>query len=338
MRPWSRRCCVASPLSPIFHRATANQPKVVRQTRRRARPVRALRPLRRPPAGPRRPGPGGRSRPAARPPGDRAARGPHRRLPDGPAGLAGAGPAGGGARLRPDRPGPGAARRRGRPHLPDPRGRLGRRLGPARAGPDRPPLGPGPGAQRPVLPRLRRPVGQHLDQPRRLPRGRPAARRRGRRLRPVPGPGRVAHRAGPAGLGPRRPGRGVRRLAAVRRAAARRPGLGARRRRRRRAGRAGVRRTLGPRPRVAQVPVHRPGPAGRAAAGGLGRARGGYVLRRGGRAAAAGRVPLRRRLPGRPSDPRTDRTRTSPRETRLEPADDRARAVRRRPTASRPSP
>ena len=198
MRPWSRRCCVAWPLSPIFHRATANQPKVVRQTRRRARPVRALRPLRRPPADPRRPGSGGRPRPAARPPGDRAARGPHRRLADGPAGLAGAGPAGDGPRLRPDRPGPGAARRRGRPDLPDPRGRLGRGLGPARAGPDRPPLGPGTGAQRPVVPRLRRPVGQHLDQPRRLPRGRPAAGHRGRAVRPVPGPGRVAHRAGPA--------------------------------------------------------------------------------------------------------------------------------------------
>ena len=41
-------------------------------------------------------------------------------------------------------------------------------------------------------------------------------------------------------------------------------------------------------------------------------ARGGYVLRRGGRPAAAGRVPLRRRLPGRTVGPRTTRTRPPP--------------------------
>ena len=103
--------------------------------------------------------------------------------------------------------------------------------------------------------------------------GRPAARERGRRLRPAPRARRRPRRPGPRRLGPRLARRLLRRVARVRGPAARRPGPSCTASPRRR-GRAGVRRTLRAAARVAQVPVHRPRPARRPAARGLARPRG----------------------------------------------------------------
>ena len=80
----------------------------------RARTVRALRPLRRPPGTARRPGAGRSAGTAARPARDRRAGRAHRGLADGPAGLARPGVAAGRARLPADGPRqrPGSSRRR----------------------------------------------------------------------------------------------------------------------------------------------------------------------------------------------------------------------------------
>src|SRR4029450_12583440 len=138
----------------------------IRQTRRRARAIGPLRPVRRPPARSWWRGAGGCPGAAAGTAGRTAAGGPHRGLPDGPAGLAGAGPDRRSARVQAHRPGPAPARRRGRPDLPD---RGGRGLGPALA-PGRAAVGAGPATPRPArltaqLPRLGAAVGQHLGRP-----------------------------------------------------------------------------------------------------------------------------------------------------------------------------
>src|SRR5690606_15894927 len=94
-------------------------------------------------------------------------------------------------------------------------------------------------------------------------------------------------------LGPRRPGRRLRSVAGRGGRCRGAPPAPARRPRR-----GSLRRPLPPGPRVAEVPLHRPRAALRAAAPGLARRPGGRLLHRRGRAAAGGRGAFRRRCPG----------------------------------------
>src|SRR5918996_2874279 len=259
------------------------------------RQVRPLRPLRRPPAVARRSGAGRLAGRPARSARHRAARRPHRGLAHGQARLVAA---------RPDRRVPGlrvdgacgaSSRGRGRPHLPHPRGR---RLGRPLASTD--PRAPGgsrrtrPVAQRPGLSGLCTGGRLRLGRSAALARARRAARLRAGPRRTVRGGERVRRRRpGAAGMGPRSRRTRVRAVARRCPSVGRRDARGAIRRGR-------LRRAQSARPRMAQVPVHRPWPAAPTAAGSLARRRRGVLLRLSGRTAATRQRPLRRSLPVRP--------------------------------------
>src|SRR5690606_20510676 len=148
------------------------------QTGLRARTIRPVRPVRRPPAITWRAGVRGRSRTTHEAPGNRCSSGAYGRFPDGPAGLAAAGPAAPRTRLRAhsevrQKTGPGGVE-----NLPSRDLELGRPLAfdrvPARQGTSAPRTRQGHAD----LPRLRRAVRQHLDRPALLHRtGQPAGER-----------------------------------------------------------------------------------------------------------------------------------------------------------------
>ena len=258
----------------------------------RACPISVVRPVRRPPVAARRLGADRRDRAAARRRGRRAAGRPHRRLPDGARGLARAGRAAGPAGLRRDGAGPGPAGRGAQPHLPHRRPALGRHLARGRRRARRRPGLARADRRGDGLPRLRPAGAGHVDRPAGQRRAGAVAGRRGAGQPAVPLPlrraGRPRWRAdlwdleGLAAAYRRVPRRGA--------GAHRRPGG-------RPDARARLRRPQPAGPRVAQVPVPRPGAARGGAPAGLARPRGREVLRRDRRVAAAAGPRVRGQLP-----------------------------------------